>query len=164
LKALQLKGVVEQVELQASNVVKPTTPHDHLLGAALKPKRGKGSAMSVKQLEFLKWGYNLGVANLNHKLTPDRAAEAMKLAGTAAGEEMFTTGAGVNQYMKANTDGKPRFRVYELLDVWRIKPWFAQQKQQFQNKVAAQMKATAAAAAQPEVEIEIDLEMDDGEE
>ena len=49
--------------------------------------------------------------------------------------------------MKANSDGKPTFRVQDLLDVWRIKPWFSQQKQAFNAKLQAAAKVAAEAVA-----------------
>ena len=57
----------------------------------------------------------------------------------------FTPSIGkLDPYMKANSDGKPTFRLKDLLDVWRIKPWFSQQKQAFNKKLQAAAQAAAA--------------------
>ena len=52
----------------------------------------------------------------------------------------------VDQYMIANNDGRPTFRVRDLLDVWRIKPWFSQQTGAFKKKLEAAAQAAAASA------------------
>ena len=115
------------------------------LGYAVKPKRGKGGQrFTANQLAFLQWGYGLGVKDKNQKMTANVAAETMPTVGTMAGENKFTPSIGkLDPYMKANSDGKPTFRLKELLDVWRIKPWFSQQKQAFNKKLQAAAQAAA---------------------
>ena len=108
---------------------------------------------------FLKWGYSLGEINKNNKMTANVAAEVMPLVGTMAGEVKLTPPVGaVDPYMKANTNGIATFRVKELLDVWRIKPWFSQQKQAFNKKLQAAAKAAAefVAGATGEGSLEVD--------
>ena len=54
-----------------------TAPHDTLLGAAVKPKRGKGQGMTVKQLEFLNWGYNLPAGQGPTERSKERSAHLL---------------------------------------------------------------------------------------
>jgi hypothetical protein len=120
--------------------------------AAALEQRGVLSKISPRlSWGFLKWGYNLGDATTggdkNQKMTAYVAEEVMKLVGTAVGEVKYTTCTGVDLYMKANSDGLPSFRVRDLLDVWRIKPWFSTQKQAFNTKLETAAKAAAARIA-----------------
>ena len=93
----------------------------------------------------MQWGYGLGVKDKNQKMVANVAAETMPMVGTMAGENKFTPSIGkLDPYMKANSDGKPTFRLRDLLDVWRIKPWFSQQKQAFNKKMQAAAQAAAA--------------------
>ena len=151
---LKLVGGCELKFVQSSTVVLLTggtvqrAGADKFLGYAVKPKRGKGTQrFTPAQLEFLKWGYSLGEIDKNQKMTAHVAAEVMQMVGTAIGETRYTTCAGVDKYMKTNADGKATFRVRYLLDVWRIKPWFSQQKAAF-NKKMAKAAADASAARQ----------------
>jgi hypothetical protein len=134
-----------------------------VLGRAVKPKRGKGKPLSPAQLGFLAWSYGLGVTDKNQKMTADRAAETMQLVGTAEGEKRFTFVNGIDVYMKATLDGQPTFKLWELLDTWRIKPWFSTQKQGFNKKVQTQLKEAAKEAAKnkaPNLNGEIEIEVD----
>lgn len=135
---------------------------DVFLSYAVKPKRGVGSVrFTPSQLAFLKlkWGYSLGEINKNNKMTANVGAEVVPLVGTMAGEVKLTPPVGaVDPYMKANTDGIATFRMKELLDVWRIKPWFSQQKQASNKKLEAAAKAAAefVAGAGGEGSLEVD--------
>jgi hypothetical protein len=147
------------ITLATGKAYKPTG--EGLLGLAVKPKRGKGQPLSKGQLQFVSWCYQLGVKDKNQKMSGDRAAEVMALVGTQAGEARYTSMSGVNAYMKANADDKPTFRVWELLDSWRIKPWFSQQKAAFNTKYKNQLAAAETEASRDAVEVDLDDEIDD---
>ena len=87
-------------------------------------------------------------------MTANVAAETMPTVGTMAGENKFTPSIGkLDPYMKANSDGKPTFRLNDLLDVWRIKQAFNKKLQ-----AAAQAAAVAAvggAAGEGGIEVEV---------
>ena len=64
------------------------------------------------------------------KLSPHNAAELMKIHGLTAGEQRFI---GDKYWENKN---KRTFRTSELLDHWRIRPFFSQKKTAFQKKMA----------------------------
>jgi hypothetical protein len=59
---------------------------------------------------------------------------------------------------KPNGDGKPTFRLWQLLDSWRIKPWFSQAKQDFNKKVTKQLSAQTSNA---NTDMDLQIDMDD---
>ena len=66
----------------------------------------------------------------------------MEIHGTQAGQMRFP----YDIFWRADANVRPTFGVRELLDVWVIKPWFSQQKGQF-DKVIAKALAERERAA-----------------
>jgi len=55
----------------------------------------------------------------------------MKLLGTREGQEVYSCSRyadAVREFWTSNPDGKPTFRVHEILDHWYIKTWFSTRK------------------------------------
>ena len=103
------------------------------IGYACKPsKRGAKKKYTSLQLTFLKWCYEQGVKDKAKKLTAEATELIMEIHGTQAGQMRFPH----DIFWGANANGIPTFGVQELLDVWVIKPWFSQQKGQFDKAIA----------------------------
>jgi len=114
----------------------PTMPS---VGWAAKVKVARAGGLpkfSEAQMHFVLWCYNRGVKSKGDKLSPIVAAELMRLHGTALGAARFPE----DEYWTARPT--PTFRAPELLDHWRIRPWFSTQK----AKIQAAAKKTIEAA------------------
>ena len=103
--------------------------------ARREPRKGK-ARFTAGQLEYLEWCYTYGLRPNSSKLTAELAAKHMRLRGTREGQQLYPGEA----YWAPSPDGRRTFRLPELLDWWRIKPWFSQQKQAFEKKVASARK------------------------
>ena len=56
-------------------------------------------------------------------------------------------------YLRTSPDGRPTFRMFELLDHWVIKAWFSQEKAKFDIALANALNhSTAQLDAQPVVD------------
>lgn len=130
-------------------------------GGLKKPTRPtkKYAKMTREQLQFLQWCFDRGVKNKSDKIGPAQAQQLMPLLGTSEGEKRFPGEA----YWTASTAldpftgmPKPKFRPCELLDHWSFRPWFSQQKAQFDKKVSAQAKLAENASA-----LSLDVNSDD---
>ena len=90
--------------------------------------------MQPKQLEFLEWCFNRGAAKKMEKVDARKAQLLMELHGTVAGAVKFAGDA----FWAATPSGEGTFLASELLDHFRIRPWFSTQlsKQAFQAQIA----------------------------
>jgi hypothetical protein len=103
------------------------------VGMCMKGKRTNIQARyTVAQLGFLSWCYNRGVEHKANKMSARTAEELMLVHGTGVGERMYPN----NEYWEARTNGKPTFRISELLEHHTFRSWFSQQKQAFGSKMA----------------------------
>lgn len=104
------------------------------VGVAAKMSKSKGTINTTKktqsQIDFLNWCFMRGEKAKGDKLSPHNAAELMKIHGLTAGEQRFI---GDKYWENKN---KRTFRTSELLDHWRIRPFFSQKKTAFQKKMA----------------------------
>ena len=113
------------------------------LGYACKPsKRGAKKKYTPMRLTFLKWCYEQGVKDKAKKLTAEATDLIMEIHGTQAGQMRFPYAV----FWTADANGRPTFGVRELLDVWVIKPWFSQQKGQFDKAIAKALAERERAA------------------
>lgn len=106
-------------------------------GWANKSKRAGKKRYTTTQLEFLRWCYLQGVQDKAKKFTAESAEKVMPLHGTAEGAKRFPA----DVYWNPRPDGRPTFRLSELLDHWAIKPWFSQQKAAFDKTLASAMSS-----------------------
>ena len=126
----------------------------------------KKAKFTTAQLRFLEWCYNRGVESKADKMSPHLAQILMPLHGTIAGQLRFPADEFWLASRVVNKHGKPKctFRVTELLDHWSFRPWFSQQKGQFDAKIASALKAAPASAAdvcsgsEEEADVEPDYE------
>ena len=136
---------------------------------AMKPgggtKRGDKvearAKFSVGQLAFLQWCYNRGVQQKDNKVGPAQAQALMPLVGTRLGATKFPGDSfwAANPEVSSRTgQPKAKFRISELLDHWSFRPWFSQQKQAFDKKLAKQMQL-----AQQQKDIDVHSDDDDAE-
>jgi hypothetical protein len=103
------------------------------VGMCMKGKRSNIQARyTVAQLQFLSWCYDRGVEHKANKMSARTAEELMLVHGTGLGERMYPS----IEYWEASTNGKPTFRISELLEHHTFRLWFSQQKQAFNSKMA----------------------------
>ena len=120
-----------QSQVSEAELVQPLSfPSPPPVGYAAKRRRVKGGGttistkMTKKQLDFLTWCYERGAKEKGDKLSPIVAASLMKIHGLPLGEIRFS----IDKFWKANISPSPTFRECELLDHWKIRPWFSGQK------------------------------------
>ena len=105
-------------------------------GHARKDRFSTRKRYSSKQANFLIWAYSLGVQDINRKLQPEKAADLMKIVGTAEGAEKYPT----EPYMKQNEDGKPTFLRNEWVEKYEIKSWFSTKRQKLLKQMSKNIK------------------------
>ena len=127
-----------QSQASEAELVQPLSfPSPPPVGYAAKRRRVKGGGttistkMTKKQLDFLTWCYERGAKEKGDKLSPIVAASLMKIHGLPLGEIRFSN----DKFWKANVPPSPTFRECELLDHWKIRPWFSGQKAAFNKKI-----------------------------
>lgn len=128
-------------------------------GWANKGRRAGKKRYTTAQLEFLQWCYLQGVQDKAKKFTAEAAERVMPLHGTVEGAKRFP-GA---EYWNPRPDGRPTFRLFELLDHWTIKPWFSQQKAAFDKTLASAM-TNAATKIDAQNFVDETVEEDGGDE
>ena len=138
-------GVAEKIELRDSGSYTLVTGELFQVpslptGWANKGKRAGKKKYTTAQLEFLRWCYTQGVQDKAKKFTAEAAEKVMPLHGTSAGAKRYPDDA----YWRASPEGRPTFRLFELLDHWTIKPWFSQQKAAFDKTLATAMTNSTA--------------------
>ena len=109
-------------------------------GWANKGKRSGKKRYTTAQLEFLRWCYTECVRDKAKKFTAEAAEKLMPLHGTSAGAKRYPD----DPYWRASPEGRPTFRLFELLDHWTIKPWFSQQKAAFDKTLASALTGSTA--------------------
>ena len=140
------------VLIDGSNFQCPAAP----VGLAEKKhKKGGNQRHTMGQLHFLGWCYTRGVKTKADKMSPKQAADAMEMHGTTAGANRYPD----DPYCARSEDGKPTFRIGELLKHWTFRSWFGQQKGIFAKKLAA-----ALAKADPDFNAMVASRAADGDE
>jgi hypothetical protein len=123
-------GNGQYVLIDGSNFECPAAP----VGMAEKKhKKGGNQRFVAGQLTFMGWCYMRGVKHKADKMSPKQAADAMEIHGTTAGATRYPN----DPYCARRADGKPTFRIGELLEHWTFRSWFGQQKAAFEKKLAA---------------------------
>jgi hypothetical protein len=123
--------------------------------AEKKHKKGGNQRHTTGQLHFLGWCYSRGVKTKADKMSPKQAADAMEMHGTTAGASRYPD----DPYCARSEDGKPTFRIGELLKHWTFRSWFGQQKGIFAKKLAA-----ALAKADPDFNAMVASRAADGDD
>ena len=83
----------------------------------------------------------------------ERAAEIVKLVGTEKGQSMYPE----KDYMKANSNGKPTFKLLELLDLFQLKSYTSYQMPKIKEMI---QKTASGQFTEVEDEDELDFEND----
>ena len=93
-------------------------------GYARKMRWSSRMRYSAEQIAFLKWAFSLGKWNINQKLTAEKAAELMKLVGTAEVAAKYPN----EKYMAQQANGQPSFARNQLIEKYEIKSSFSRTK------------------------------------
>ena len=107
-------GNGQYVLIDGSNFQCPAAP----VGLAEKKhKKGGNQRHTTGQLHFLGCCYTRGVKTKAYKMSPKQASDAMEMHGTTAGASRYPG----DLYCARSADGKPAFRIGELLEHWTFR-------------------------------------------
>ena len=104
--------------------------------------------MKSKKFEFIEWLHGLGEKSISGanavKVSPEQAEVIMRMVGTQVGADTYPNEA----YMavRVSDDGKPRFKLYELIDKYQIKGYMGKRHVELQ---AMTQKSLLKEAANP---------------